>query len=302
MAKAKILIIEDLFKIIKTLKPPDVIIQLEIDPECDPILSNPTQINQLVINLCTNAFHSMREKGGVLTLSLKKIAIDSTTAKKFYTLHQGSYLRLSVSDTGHGMDPKIVDKIFEPSFSTKGTGEGFGLGLAIVRDIVKTHKGEIVVDTKPGKGTTFHMYFPITKKRTKKTAHKAEKIKGGNENILLVDDEQSIAEMLSISLQRLGYNVTALTSSLKALEKFQDSPNNFDIVITDQIMPGLSGDLLVIELLKIKPDIPIIICTGFSEEINKEKATELGIKEFLLKPFTRLQLCQTIRNILDENK
>ena len=171
-----------------------------------------------------------------------------------------------------------------------------------MHNIVKNHDGEIVVDSKFGKGTTFHIYFPAIKIKKAKPTHKAEKIKGGNENILLVDDEQSIAEMLSISLQRLGYNVTALTSSLKALEKFQDSPNNYDIVITDQTMPMLSGDLFAVELLKIRPDIPIILCTGFSEKLNKEKATELGIKAFLLKPFTRLQFCQTIRNILDGNE
>ncbi len=302
MSNTKILIVDDLFKIIETIKPPDVIIQLDIDPNCDPVLANPTQINQLLLNLCTNAYHAMREKIGVLKISLKKVTIDSTTAKKFNTLHQGSYVRLSVSDTGQGIDRKIVDKIFDSSFSTKGAGEGFGLGLTSVYNIVKNHDGEIVVDSKFGKGTTFHIYFPATKRKKAKPTHKAKKIKGGNENILLVDDEESMAEMLTISLERLGYNVTTLTSSLKALEKFQDSPNSYDIVITDQTMPGLSGDLFAVELLKIRPDIPIILCTGFSERINKEKAIELGIKEFLLKPFSRRQLCQSIRNILDGNK
>jgi len=266
------------------------------------VLANPTQIYQLLLNLCTNAFHAMRKKNGMLTVRLKKIFIDPVAARELCSLHKGYYTRLSISDTGHGIDQKIVDKIFEPSFSTKGTGEGFGLGLASVRNIVENHNGEIVVDSKPGEGTTFHVFFPITPKKVIKPVLKPEKLEEGTENILLVDDEDSIKEMLTLSLKRLGYKVTSFSSSLQALKKFRDSAKDFDVVITDQTMPGLTGDLLAAELLKIRPDIPIILCTGFSEKINEEQAEEIGIRKFLQKPFTRSELSQAIRKIFDEIK
>ncbi len=295
-------IIDDFFKVIDTIKPTDVKIRSSIDAKCDPVLGNPTQIYQLLLNLCTNAFHAMRGQNGVLSLGLNKILIDSMIAKKFNSLREGAYIRLSVSDTGHGISKKIVDKIFEPSFSTKGTGEGFGLGLASVRNIVENHEGEIIVNTEPDKGATFHVFFPITDRKVTKQARKLEKIIEGSERILLVDDEESIKQMLTLSLERLGYKVTSFTSSMKALEKFQSSPQDFDIVITDQTMPALPGDLFAIELLNIRPDIPIILCTGFSERIDEEQAKEIGITEYLHKPFSRRELSQAIRNIFDSNK
>jgi PAS domain S-box-containing protein len=295
-------IIADFFKVIDTIKPPDVMIKSAIDPKCAPVLGNPTQIYQLLLNLCTNAFHAMRGKTGVLTLSLKQITIDSTIARKYINLREGAYARLSVSDTGHGIDRKIVDKIFEPSFSTKGTGEGFGLGLASVRNIIENHTGEIIVNSEPGTGATFHVFIPTCQRKVNKPVRKPEKIVEGTEKVLLVDDEESIKEMLTLSLERLGYKVTSFTSAMQALKKFQNSPNEFDIVITDQTMPALPGDLFAIELLKIRPDIPIILCTGFSERINEEQAKKLGIKEYLQKPFTRRDLSQAIRNIFDKKK
>jgi len=291
--------IEEFYKVIEIIKPENVTIQLNIDNNCNPILANATQISQLILNLCTNAYHAMKDKPGILKLSIRNVKIDSAMANKIGTLSQGNHVQLSISDTGHGIDHTIVDKIFRPSFSTKGSGQGFGLGLSSVYNIVKNHKGEIVVDTTPGVGTTFHTYFPAIKDRSAKPSKQTKKIQGGNENILLVDDNESIEEMLKISLERNGYHVTSFNSSLEALEKFISAPNDFDIVITDQTMPGLRGDLFAIELLKIRPDISIILCTGYSATINKEKAEKIGIKKFLFKPFSTRKLAQTIREILD---
>ncbi len=294
-------VIEDLFKVIDAIKPPDVKIVTDLETDCEPILANQTQIYQLLVNLCTNAFQAMQNSMGTLTLRLKQLSINSEIAQKFSSLNEGNYVRLSVSDTGHGIAKEDISKIFEPSFSTKVSADGFGLGLTSVRNIVKNHNGEITVDSEKNEGTTFHIFFPTTTKKVTTPHSLPQKIKGGMESILLVDDDESIAEMLKISLQRLGYTVMTFTSSLEALEKFKSAANKFDIIISDQTMPALPGDLLAMEIRKIRADIPIILSTGNSDKINKDLAAKLGIKEILLKPFTRQQLAQAIRSILDKN-
>jgi CheY-like chemotaxis protein len=214
----------------------------------------------------------------------------------------GVYACLIVADTGVGMDKNLTDKIFDPFFTTKVIGKGTGMGLSVVHGIVTNMGGAVQVHSEQGKGTEFHVYFPIEKKSLKKQAtHSKTQIQGGTEQILIVDDEEVILTIEKQILERLGYQVTSRVSSLEALEAFRANPDRFDIVITDMAMPNMSGDKLSAELIKIRSDIPVLLCTGFSETMSEEKATSLGIKGFLLKPVVIKDLALKIREVLDEN-
>ncbi len=214
----------------------------------------------------------------------------------------GVYACLTIADTGVGMDKNLTDKIFDPFFTTKAIGKGTGMGLSVVHGIVTIMGGTIQVYSEPEKGTQFHVYFPIEKSSfEEQVTHSTAKIQGSIEQILLVDDEEEILTMVKMMLERLGYQVTSRTSSLEALEAFRDSPDKFDLVITDMAMPNMPGDKLSAELTRIRLDIPILLCTGFSETMSEEKAVSLGIKGFLLKPIKMKDLAQKIREVLDEN-
>ncbi|MBW2663801.1 MAG: response regulator, partial [Deltaproteobacteria bacterium] len=218
-------------------------------------------------------------------------------------LHPGTYIKLTVSDTGHGMDKAVMEKMFDPYFTTKPVGEGTGMGLSTIHGIVKSHGGNIEVYSEPGKGTAFHIYFPLIEtKPVKPEIVSAGPIRKGSESILLVDDEEQIVFMVKQTLERLGYQVTIRTSSLDALEAFRAGPDKFDLVITDMTMPNMTGVQLAPKLLEIRSDIPIILCTGFSEITDANKAKALGIREFLMKPIVRDQIARTIRKVLDEGK
>jgi CheY-like chemotaxis protein len=254
------------------------------------------------MNLATNAFHSMEETGGELKVNLKEIELgkhDLITPE----MTPGVYACLIVTDTGVGMDKKLTDKIFDPFFTTKETGRGTGIGLSVVHGIVKNMNGAIHVYSEPGKGTQFSLYLPLAEAvKGQQLTHTTTIIHGGTEQILLVDDEEPILTMEKEMLERLGYQVHSRTSSIEALEAFRDNPDRFDLVITDMAMPNMSGDKLAVELTKICPGIPILLCTGFSETMPEEKAASLGIKGFLLKPIVMKDLSQKIREILDNNK
>jgi len=214
----------------------------------------------------------------------------------------GVYTCLTVSDTGVGMDKDLTDKIFDPFFTTKAIGRGTGMGLSVVHGIVSAMEGAIHVYSEPGKGTQFHVYLPLAEAVKEQQATNVEApIQGGTEHILFVDDEELILKMEKQMLERLGYQVTSRTCSLEALEVFRKNPDKFDMVITDMAMPNMSGDKLSVELTKIRPDIPVLLCTGFSETMSEEKAASLGIKGFLLKPIIMKDLAQKIREVLDEN-
>jgi CheY-like chemotaxis protein len=213
----------------------------------------------------------------------------------------GVYACLTVADTGVGMDKKLTDKIFDPFFTTKAIGRGTGMGLSVVHGIVLSMGGTIHVYSEPGKGTQFHVYLPIEKSFSETQVTQATiPIRGGTEHILFVDDEEVILQMETLMLERLGYQVTSRTSSLEALEAFRKNPDKFDLVITDLAMPNMAGDKLSAELTKIRPDIPVLLCTGFSEKMSEEKATSMGIKGFLLKPIIMKDLAQKIRKVLDK--
>ncbi|MBL6992524.1 ATP-binding protein, partial [Desulfobacula sp.] len=273
----------------------------DINPDCGVIKADPTQIHQIVMNLTTNAYHAMEETGGELKVSLKQIKLGEYDIINSDMI-PGVYVCLTVADTGVGMDKSLTDKIFDPFFTTKAIGKGTGMGLSVVHGIVTAMGGAINVYSEPGKGTEFHVYLPVEKTFSEEqaTTSKAQ-IQGGTEQILLVDDEEAILSMEKRMLERLGYKVTSRTSSLEVLEAFRASPDKFDLVITDMAMPNMPGDKLSVELTKIRPDIPILLCTGFSETMSEEKAASLGIKGFILKPIVMKDLDQKIREVLDKN-
>jgi len=262
------------------------------------IMSDPTQMHQLMMNLCTNAAHAMDEAGGVLSISLHKDHIDIETARSL-DIAPGRYLKLSVSDTGQGMPPEIMKRIFEPYYTTKELGRGTGLGLSVVHGIVKSHGGTITSKSAHGEGTTFDVYLPeLELAMETPESKKEEAFPRGTERILYIDDEPALASLAEKILGGLGYEVTTVTSSLEALENFKAKPGQFDLVITDMTMPGMTGDKLAQKLMEIRPDIPVILCSGYSEHISAEKAESLGIRKFIMKPIQKKTMAETIKEVL----
>ncbi len=294
-------VVKEGLKLLRASIPTTVEIRPNIERECGMVLGDPTQIYQVLVNLCANAAHAMSEKGGVLEVSLMNVDLDAASAQHL-DLKPGLYVRLTVSDTGHGMERAVMERIFDPYFTTKGPGEGTGLGLAMVHGAVKSHGGAIAVDSEPGKGATFHVYFPRMERSEAPEAEAAASVPTGNERILFVDDEKALVEMSKQMLESLGYKAAGRTGSIEALETFRAQPDKFDLVITDQTMPNMTGETLAKELLRIRPDIPIILCTGYSELITKEKARAMGIRELIMKPVVRSELARIIRDVLDSQK
>ncbi len=294
-------IVKEAGKLLRSSIPKNIEIRQEIEEDCRPVMADPVQIHQVVMNLCTNAYHSMREKGGVLEVSLMEEEIGGDDLKADLGLFPGSYLKLTVSDTGHGMDKAVMSRIFDPYFTTKAPDEGTGMGLSVVHGIVKGHGGEIEVHSEPKKGTTFHVHLPIIDiGALEPEALSQEPIQRGSERILLVEDEELIIQMLEQILEDIGYHVTPRTSSVEALKAFEARPDKFDLVITDMTMPNMTGAELAPRLLKIRPDIPIILCTGFNEMIDETRAKAIGIQEYVMKPILRHDIARTIRKVLDK--
>ena len=294
-------IIKESLKLLRSSIPTTIEIHQNISSESDTVRSDPTQINQVLINLCTNAIHAMGEKGGVLEVSLEHIFLDAVSATHYHDLSSGKYVRLTVNDTGHGINPKILKRIFDPYFTTKGIGEGSGMGLSVVHGIIKSHGGAISVSSEPGKGTVFHVLFPCIEDEAEPKVDIALEIPGGNERVLFVDDEKAMVDAIQAMIERLGYKVTARTSSIEGLEAFRTNPDRFDLVITDFTMPNMTGMELAKELFKLRSDIPIILCTGYSEHINEDKAERSGIRAFVVKPVVLDEIANTIRKVLDDN-
>ncbi len=294
-------ILKETMKMIRSTLPSTINIREQIDNQCMPVLADPTQIHQVVLNLVTNAFHAMENTGGQLAVSLAMVDSDSDTGPAVPP-PSGKYARLSVSDTGSGIAPENKDKIFEPYFTTKEIGMGTGMGLSVVHGIVKGSGGNILVESETGKGSTFHLFFPVYREICREdAANQLEPVPTGNEHILFIDDENVIAEMGKDLLQRLGYRVTVRTSSIEALELFKVRPDRFDLVVTDLTMPGMTGDRLVREMRKSNPSIPIILCTGFADKLNEKKAEELGVA-ILVKPIARREFAVTIRELLGSSR
>jgi len=254
------------------------------------------------MNLITNAFHAVEEKNGVIDIALEEIDLKGNEIPDS-ALQPGQYVRLSISDNGIGMSQNTKQKAFEPYFTTKEQGKGTGLGLAVVYGIVKEHKGEIKVYSELGKGTTFNVFLPLMKKSSEiATVDNVARAATGTERILLVDDEVPVAKLEGQMLSRLGYQVTVKTNSVDALNVFKSNPDSFDLVISDMTMPNMTRDQLVQKILSTKPNTPIIICTGFSERINKEQADIIGAKGFFMKPVGKYDMAQMVRNVLNKAK
>jgi len=266
------------------------------------VMADPTQIHQIIMNLCANAAHAMEEEGGTLKVSIKDAVLGAQITDNYPELEPGFYLKLEVEDTGIGIDKKNLDAIFEPYFTTKESGEGTGLGLSVVHGIVKSYFGEVIVTSQPGKGSLFKIYLPVIKSIGSEKQFEAMEILMGNEHILYVDDELTIAQLGKKMLESLGYQVTTRTSSIEALELFKYRADSFDLVITDMTMPNMTGDRLASEMMKIKPDIPVILCTGYSKRFSDEEAIENGIKAFQMKPLIKKELAKTVRKVLDDKK
>jgi CheY-like chemotaxis protein len=263
------------------------------------VMADPTQIHQILMNLCTNAQQAMSEKGGTLEISLTNVELDRAFTANHPGMIPGPYVCLTVSDTGHGIPPDIMPRLFDPFFTTKKQGEGTGLGLAVVHGIVKSHGGEIIVRSEPGKGSVFSVYLPVCEVSTTLDTQNNKEIPNGNERVLFIDDEISIMDLGMQVLNQLGYHVEARNSSIAALKLFRNHPDRFDLVITDMTMPNMTGLQLAREMLHIRPDIPIILCTGFSHTVNEEKAKEIGIREFIMKPISIGEIARVIRRALD---
>jgi PAS domain S-box-containing protein len=295
------LVVREALKLIRSSLPSTIEINQNISNTCGLVMADATQIHQVAMNLLTNAFHAMEDQGGRLEVTLKEINLDMDDLKDPAML-PGSYVCLIVADTGAGIDKSIIDRIFEPYFSTKEKDKGTGLGLAMVHGIVKSYGGDIRVYSEPGKGSAFHVYLPViqTQAETKKN-RVISPVEGGKERILLVDDEEQIVRMSQQMLERLGYHVTARTSSIETLKAFRAVPHKFDLVITDTTMPNMTGIELARKLMEIRSDIPIIICTGFSEKISPDKATAMGIRGYVMKPIVKSELAKKIREVLDKS-
>lgn len=296
-------LIKEALKLLRATIPASIEIKCEVDENCGTIMGDPTQIHQVIMNLCTNSFHALQQKGGSLHVSLKEVDISYQETIERVTLKPGKHLQLTVRDTGHGMEPEVLERIFEPYYTTKEQGKGTGLGLSMIHGIVNHHGGEITVESQPDKGSTFNVFLPIVEEmevETKSEVSQTDNI--GSESILLVDDEEQIIDIVKKILERLGYRVTAKSDSEEALDEFTAHPEYFDLVITDMTMPKMNGDKLASKMIETKPEIPVILCTGFNEAITEEKALSAGIDKFVMKPVVKDELAGTIRTVLDNRK
>jgi len=292
------LIVKEVLKLLRASLPATIEIRQTIESD-GIVMADPTQIHQILMNLCTNAAHAMRQKGGLLSVSLTDLQVTASMADRYPGAAPGPYQVLAVGDTGHGMSADVVEKIFDPFFTTKAKEEGTGMGLSVVDGIVKGHGGLITVESEPGKGTKFQVYFPIARKSGRLEAEIIGPLPSGDEHILLVDDEKPLADIGRLMLERQGYRVTTRTSSIEALELFKAKADHFDLVLTDLMMPNMTGLELARELLKIRPDIATILCTGFSENLTEETLHAAGIRALLLKPMTAHELAHAVRKVLD---
>ena len=290
-------VLEEAVRLLRSSIPATIDIRSDIDGTCGPVLADSTQVHQVIVNLATNAYQAMRETGGLLELALAEE--DITGVGPVPDLNPGRYLTLAVKDTGHGMDRDVMQRIFDPYFTTN-SAEATGMGLAVAHGIVKGHGGGIGVRSEPGQGAEFRVYLPLLEPRTPEREMPSPEPPGvAAQHILVVDDEEQIIDIARQILERLGYRVTTHTSSLEALEAFRAGPHEFDLVITDMTMPNMTGVELTPRLLDIRPDIPIILCTGYSEIVDEERARSIGIRRFVMKPVATNEITRVVRQVLD---
>ncbi len=290
-------IVKEVLKLLQSSLPASIRVQSTIADD-RTVMGDPTQIHQIIMNLCTNAYHAMQDAGGLLSLVLEPVCVDSRDACGVEDLPAGSYLRIVVADTGTGIDPAIIERIFDPYFTTKEKGKGTGLGLAVVHGIVKQYGGGISVDSRLGKGTAISVLLPACVPPAPESGHLPVSMPRGHEHVLLVDDEKDLVEIVGSMLERLGYRVMACTGSMEALALFKQDPFGFDLVVSDFNMPGLTGDQLAQQILSIRREIPIIVCTGFSKAFDQARAKAIGVRRVLMKPLTMEAIAHALREVL----
>ncbi len=293
-------VINESIRLIRSSIPSTIKIQSNISCIKDIIKADRTQISQVLINLCANAAHAMREKGGILDISVTNMELKEDHKGPFHDLRPGTYVKISVKDSGHGISPGIMDRIFDPYFTTKEVGEGSGMGLAVVHGIVADHKGAISIDSKVGKGTDFTVLFPVIQGEIKDEIAVTESPRPGTERILLVDDEEDIVTILFQLFRRLGYHVVKSLDPIEAFDLFMNDPHAFDLVITDMTMPYMTGENLSKKIKSVRPDIPVILCTGYSELVDEDKIKNAGISQLIMKPLSLHEIADTVRQALDK--
>ncbi|MFZ5569741.1 MAG: PAS domain-containing hybrid sensor histidine kinase/response regulator [Thermodesulfobacteriota bacterium] len=292
-------IVKETLRMLRAMLPSTIVIRPVIADEVGTILANPTQIQQLVINLCTNAAHAMSEKGGPLEILLENTIADLSEPESS-DCHPRKYVKLAVIDKGHGMTPEFKERIFDPFFTTKRIGEGTGLGLSVVHGIVINHEGAIQVDSQPGKGSVFNVFFPIIEDKAPAMVASRKQVPTGNKRILFADDESALLDATQRMLERIGYRVTGVQNGGDAYKIFEGNPDDFDLIITDMTMPYMTGVELAEAILRLRPNMPIILCTGFNERITPEIAKSIGIREYMTKPYALQEIAETIQQVLKE--
>lgn len=293
-------IVMEAVRFLRATLPATIQLRQEISEGSAMVMGDPTQIHQVIVNLCTNAAHAMEDRGGLMEVSLANVELETPTACYHGRLGPGSYVRLTVKDTGNGMDAATMERIFDPYFTTKKMGKGSGLGLAVVHGIVKRHEASIAVWSELDEGTTFELCFPKIALEKARDSLPREPVRSGKEHILFVDDEEALMMLGKIMLLKLGYRVSAARSSDAALELFCAQPEAIDLVITDYTMPQMTGVALAAKMLKIRPNLRIILCSGYSDMLNQTKAKELGLRAFVKKPASQRELAEVVRKVLDE--
>jgi len=293
-------VVRETLKMLRATVPTTIEITQEFGPDLAVVEADPTQMHQLILNLAGNAVDAMKESGGTLAVRVENITVDRSLAAKHLDLKEGRYLKITVEDSGTGIPPEILARIFDPFFTTKGVGSGTGMGLSVVHGIVQSHGGVITVESSPGQGAAFHLYLPAAESQAGAVRPEPEgRLVRGHERVLFVDDEQMLVEFAGQMLTTLGYQTTIKTSSLEALEAFKVDPDSFDLVITDMTMPQMTGADLAKEILSIRPEVPIILCTGYSDQIDEAKAGRIGIRRLIIKPLSVSDTSLAIREVLD---
>jgi len=294
-------VITEVLKLIRASFPSNIEIRQELDQDCGTVLADATQMHQIIMNLCTNALHAMRDKGGVLTIKLDKQKLGNRQIKGATKIQKGTYIRVTVSDTGHGMDQRTVERIFEPFFTNKEVGSGSGLGLSVVHGIVNSYNGTIEVESEPGVGSTFTLYLPQHAEHYTEEDEPSQLLKKGKGSILFVDDEKEITFMGKRMLESLGYTVDIKTDSMDALEVFKKDPQKYDLLVTDQAMPKMMGTELIGKVKKIRPDIKSIIITGYQDSIPSDVKEQYGIVDIVSKPLILSEFSELIGRVLNQN-
>lgn len=295
-------IVQETVSLLRRMIPASISIRSSIRCQSETILADSTEMHQIIINLCNNAVHAVGQNAGVIEIDLTAVTLDGPELARYEGLRGGDYVKLALQDTGDGIAPEIMDRVFDPYFTTKDVHEGLGMGLAVVHGIVKQHDGAIHIESVPGNGTRVEVLFPQIAAEHESEMTQAVPRQTGSERILLVDDEPSVLKTARRIIERYGYYVVAKLSSLESLAMFTAAPDQFDLVITDMAMPDMPGDALAREIIRIRPDIPVMLCTGHSDYMDAETARRSGIRAFVMKPFNRQDLAATIRDVLDRGQ